>query len=84
MESDSEEEGNGFNSRQEPDDTSSLLLEDQALPTTSRRQWREALMYNYGAMSLPEGEAARNEFDRIFQSFRSPRPYPNLANDIMR
>jgi hypothetical protein len=38
MESNSEEESNGFNSRQEPDNSSSLLLEDQALPTVSRRQ----------------------------------------------
>jgi hypothetical protein len=49
------------------------LLEDAALPTTNRRQWREALLYNYGATMLPEGESATAEFDRIFQSFRSPR-----------
>jgi hypothetical protein len=42
------------------------LLEDHALPTTS-------LLYNYGAVALPEGEAARDEFNRIFQSFRRPR-----------
>ena len=28
------------------------------MPTTNRCQWREALLYNYGAVSLPEGEEA--------------------------
>jgi hypothetical protein len=48
------------------------LLRDSALPTTSRLQWREALLYNYGSVTLPEGEAARAEFDRIFSSFHFP------------
>lgn len=56
------------------------LLEDAALPTTNRRQWREALLYNYGATMLPEGEGATAEFDRIFQSFRSPREQVDMHN----
>jgi hypothetical protein len=58
----------------------SSLLEDAALPTTNRRQWREALLYNYGATTLPEGEGATAEFDRIFQSFRSPRGPLDMHN----
>ena len=43
---------------------------------TNRLQWREALLYNYGAVSLPEGEGAEAEFDRFWnQSMRrSQRP----------
>ena len=52
--------------------TDGRLLRDSALPITSRQQWREALLYNYGSVTLPEGEAARAEFDRIFASYRSP------------
>lgn len=48
------------------------LLGDNALLITSRYQWREALLYNYGSVTLPEGEAACAEFDRTFASFRSP------------
>jgi hypothetical protein len=55
----------------EDDDSNSCntlgrLLSDSALPTTSKCQWREALMYNYGSRVLPEGEQARKEFDRLF------------------
>jgi hypothetical protein len=71
MESDSEEETMDVDRQMFCYD--GQLLEDHALPTTSRRQWREALLYNYGAVALPEGEAARDEFNRIFQSFRRPR-----------
>jgi hypothetical protein len=48
------------------------LLDDRSLPTTSQLQWREALLYNYGSVTLPEGEVARAEFDRVFASFHSP------------
>jgi hypothetical protein len=69
-ESDSEDE-EGINRHHDRDKES--LLTDAALPITNRHQWREALLYNYGAVALPEGEAATAEFDRIFQRFRSPR-----------
>jgi hypothetical protein len=45
------------------------LLSDESLPTTSRLQWREALLYNYGAAKLPEGEQAKEEFDRLYSAF---------------
>ena len=44
---------------------------DTICTISPRRQWREALLYNFGAKSLPEGEYARAEFDRVWnQSFR--------------
>jgi hypothetical protein len=70
LESDSEEEDMELDGQGLTNDE--VLLGDRALPTTSRRQWREALLYNYGAVSLPEGGAAQDEFDRIFDTFRSP------------
>lgn len=35
----------------------SSLLEDELLPVTNKCQWREALLYNLGASSLPEGDS---------------------------
>ena len=55
-----------------------LLLDDASLTITNRQQWREALLYNYGAVSLPEGENAVSQFDRIFQSLRLPREQLNM------
>lgn len=44
------------------------LLSDNALPTTGRRQWKEALIYNYGTRQfLPQGEEGMKEFDRLFK-----------------
>ena len=41
------------------------LLSDAKLPTTIRRQWKEALMYNTGSWRfLPQGEEGAREFDR--------------------
>ena len=54
------------------------LLDDSSLTITNRQQWREALLYNYGAVSLPEGDNAVSEFDRIFQSLRLPREPSNM------
>ena len=93
IESDSEEDDEGFveedNYEHEHGDahggatsyaSDATLLEDDALPTTNRSQWREALLYNYGAVSLPEGPTATAEFDRIFRSFRSPRRPLDMHN----
>ena len=78
-ESDSDDEGSeGINRHCDRDKES--LLTDAALPITNRHQWREALLYNYGAAALPEGEAATAEFDRIFQRFRSPRESLDMHN----
>ena len=33
------------------------LLDDQLLPVTNKCQWREALLYNLGPSSLPEGNS---------------------------
>ncbi|KAI2512405.1 Ubiquitination target receptor [Fragilaria crotonensis] len=44
---------------------------DANFTISTRGQWREALLYNFGATSLPEGEHAKAEFDRVWsQSFR--------------
>jgi len=43
------------------------LLSDNALPTTIRRQWKEALIYNTGSLRfLPQGEEGVGQFDRLF------------------
>ena len=41
-------------------------LDDSDLTVTTAWQWREALLYNYGAVWLPEGEGATAEFDRVW------------------
>lgn len=46
-----------------------LLLSDEALPTTTRSLWREAILYNHGATTLPEGERATREFNRLYKAF---------------
>lgn len=44
---------------------------DAKFTISTQCQWREALLYNYGAITLPEGEHATAEFDRVWsQSFR--------------
>lgn len=72
MESDSEDEEEMTTTPGARSTEEGRLLADRALPTTSRFQWREALLYNYGSILLPEGESAREEFDRIFESYRHP------------
>lgn len=47
---------------------------DSTFSMSTKSQWREALLYNYGAISLPEGENASEEFDRVWnQSLRRSR-----------
>ena len=45
---------------------SQMLVDDRSFTVTSGLQWREALMYNYGARHLPEGEEALADFERIY------------------
>lgn len=58
-----------------------LFLEDSALSVTTHSQWREALLYNHGAVSLPEGEGATAEFDRVWS--QALRPAVSHHNAIM-
>lgn len=44
------------------------LLEDSSLSVTNRWQWREALLYNLGSASLPDGPTATSDFDRAWQN----------------
>jgi hypothetical protein len=63
IETDSEEDDEQSHSQQKSVDASFSM--------STRSQWREALLYNYGAAVLPEGEHATVEFDRVWkQSFR--------------
>ena len=52
------------------------LLEDSSLAVTCRWQWREALLYNLGASTLPDGPNATSDFDRAWNlSMRSMQSY---------
>ena len=44
----------------------SALADDSALIITNEVQWREALLYNFGSVLLPEGNDAADEFDRTW------------------
>jgi hypothetical protein len=43
-----------------------LLADDSTFIITNEVQWREALLYNFGAAVLPEGDTAAEDFDRMF------------------
>ena len=43
-----------------------LLADDSKLHVNNEVQWREALLYNLGATTLPEGERDTDEFFRLF------------------
>ena len=47
-------------------DVKSALLRDSALSVTSNVQWREAMLYNYGAVTLPEGRIAAAQYRRLW------------------
>jgi hypothetical protein len=51
---------------EEQDEKDSLLKDDTAFIITNEVQWREALLYNFGATELPEGRDASEEFDRTW------------------
>ena len=44
----------------------SLFNDDSIFTITNEVQWREALLYNFGAGNLPDGESATDDFDRMF------------------
>lgn len=66
IETDSEDEGDVAPRRQSHNADSTYHM-------STRSQWREALLYNYGAISLPEGEHAAAEFDRVWNQSLRPR-----------
>jgi len=45
-----------------------LIVEESAMTVTGVSQWREALLYKFGAVTLPEGSNALNQFDATWQS----------------
>ena len=44
----------------------STLNDDSIFTITNEVQWREALLYNFGASVLPDGDGATEDFDRMF------------------
>ena len=52
-----------------------LFVEESAMVVTGHSQWREALLYNIGAVALPEGnnanaEQEEREFDHVWRNSR--------------
>ncbi|KAL3800673.1 hypothetical protein HJC23_006135 [Cyclotella cryptica] len=45
-----------------------LFVEESAMTVTGVSQWREALLYNIGAVTLPEGNHASSQFDAAWQN----------------
>ena len=66
MESEDEEENNAAESASLHD------LEDANLSVTTAWEWREALLYNHGMITLPEGDSATAEFDRVWSRLQHP------------
>eukprot|EP00549_Striatella_unipunctata_P004593 CAMPEP_0118692042 /NCGR_PEP_ID=MMETSP0800-20121206/11034_1 /TAXON_ID=210618 ORGANISM="Striatella unipunctata, Strain CCMP2910" /NCGR_SAMPLE_ID=MMETSP0800 /ASSEMBLY_ACC=CAM_ASM_000638 /LENGTH=503 /DNA_ID=CAMNT_0006589925 /DNA_START=33 /DNA_END=1541 /DNA_ORIENTATION=- len=66
IESDSEDEQEPEPSNNKRRRPSSTLLDDSSLAVTHGWQWKEALLYNFGAGALPEGKEATQEFDRVW------------------
>ena len=67
---DSVHDSHGRNVRQRRTD---FFVEESAMVVTGHSQWREALLYNIGAVALPEGNNARaeeREFDLAFRNSR--------------
>jgi hypothetical protein len=54
----------------ETDEEDNLLVsplnDDSIFTITNEVQWREALLYNFGASVLPDGAGATEDFDRMF------------------
>ena len=65
-ENETTEEDNTRNVRRRLDP--SLGVEESAMTVTGVSQWREALLYNIGAVTLPEGNNALNQFDTAWQN----------------
>ena len=51
-----------------------LLADDSKFIISNQVQWREALLYNFGATVLPEGDSATEDFDRMFGQTLRHRP----------
>jgi hypothetical protein len=41
-------------------------VDEESFNITISLQWREAFLYNLGAVTMPEGEGALEEFERIY------------------
>jgi hypothetical protein len=65
----SDEEDEGLDSREggSDDDGGASLLEDAAMVVTNERQWREATLYNHGAVVLPESRTGIEHFNRALR-----------------
>lgn len=61
-----------------------LLADDSNFHVTNELQWREALLYNFGAVSLPEGEQAGADFDRMvaFEHVLGRRPGDEMGTTV--
>lgn len=69
---DSVHDSHGRNVRRRTD----FFVEESAMVVTGHSQWREALLYNIGAVALPEGNNTRaeeREFDLAFRNSRMLR-----------
>lgn len=67
IESDTDDEGGATRPpRRSSEFLASPLADDSTFVITNEVQWREALLYNFGATVLPEGESATDDFDRMF------------------
>lgn len=57
---------NDHHSNGADNDVDVALLQDSALSVTSSVQWREAILYNHGAVTLPEGTVAAAHYRRLW------------------
>lgn len=55
------------NVRRRPNPNPNMLVEDRAMTVSGVSQWREALLYNIGAVTLPEGNNV-HQFDAAWQN----------------
>jgi len=67
IESDEEDEGSDRREGGSDDDGGASLLEDAAMVVTNERQWREATLYNHGAVVLPESRTGTEHFNRALR-----------------
>ena len=56
------------NIRRRPNPNPNMFIEDNAMSVTGVSQWREALLYNIGAVTLPEGNGSSSQFDAVWQN----------------
>jgi len=58
---------------EDEDENAVTLADDSTFIISNEVQWREALLYNFGATVLPEGESATADFDRMFGQHLHPQ-----------